>query len=319
MTRLDQLPTEITQLICCHIHPSSIVAFSCTCQTLLSQSQVALQRHAYYLLKYHEVNDHSATLLCRTLLDVLREPWLAWYIKRAVFYCDRRDWTPWTGSCAAHGRHFEEFRDPQDSKRDEAENLQLYQLVMKGYIEHSGNLHHQMPMLTKVYSVEDMATLRAAIEAQPSCAYQTNRWMRLLARGGDLICKILLISVAQYLQEVVLPPEPSTDNRDHRDYHCWRAALIDHVPQQLINKDCGGTGCLTSIHSKDEFVYTVKHNRPSSYPETDSTAGETSKANGSELGFSEWVSAIIEGNDQPQTSLSHEDRFSKISLSYCAT
>lgn len=172
MARLDQLPLEVIELIYYYLHPSSIVAFASTSKHLHYQSINVLEEHQSYRQKYEEITDRLPDTVPRALLDILREPWLAWYIRRVIFHNGRRGW-----------KHGEALGVNVDS-------------------EHKGGSRSFDAIFC---SAEDKALLRTAIGSNFRLRHSpTIIWMRQLERGKDLVYKVLLLSSVPCLSELVV-------------------------------------------------------------------------------------------------------------------
>ncbi|KAI9777903.1 MAG: hypothetical protein M1835_005107 [Candelina submexicana] len=92
MAHLMNMPNELVHEIFSLLHPSSIVDFACTCKRIHAVAPNILKEHKARMQRYYEVNDWYPDTIASTLLEVLTDPWLAWYIRRLVIFVHRGDW-----------------------------------------------------------------------------------------------------------------------------------------------------------------------------------------------------------------------------------
>ena len=230
MAQLDQLPREVIQTTCSYIHPSTIVAFASTCKILYIQSTRALARHRHCLQKYYEVDDRSAKNIPVVLLDVLRQPWLVWYIKRLVIYTHRDYWSDWETVYNSDGsRKYRLVRSIDDGnllrRLHRLDEIAQYQSIFRtAFNVDQCLLDPWIIGLSRYFYPKDILLLRTAIEEDPECGRNPNKWIRSIARGDDFIYRILLISIASGSVQLDISKRICLD----QNCACWRCEkLID--------------------------------------------------------------------------------------------
>lgn len=226
MPRLDQLPTEITHLIYWYTHPSAIVAFASTCRLLHNQSSKAQGQHRRNLRKYSEVSDIDSHTIPRVLIDVLREPWLAWYIKQLFICTQRRHWTRYwanedgSDNCQ-RGQQLADFK----SGLYYAGCKPIFRAAIQDKPDCIYEFDAWAMALSKLFSPEELLLISNAIEKHPTYGEKLKKWLIALARGDDVIYKILLISAIPDLKKLVLPSCRCSNSCNP----CWVCDLLHYL------------------------------------------------------------------------------------------
>lgn len=243
MTQLDQLPNELLHLICSFVHPSTIVAFASTCKTLYGQAPVALEQHRNYLQKYHQISGRYPHTIPRVLLDILQEPWLAWYIKHITINQHCRNWMGWSreykdhtcqdGHCAT---------DHHQAGLYAAEHHRLrehFRQILEDFNSDERIMILQETFVSLVYSDEEMGLLRRAVKDHTNSSNHGKAMVDLL-RGDDSMIAAMLIDAAPDLRGVILPVIPAPEMYEEGVTHCvpcWKCRVVSHITP-LLEENC---------------------------------------------------------------------------------
>ncbi|KAI9703339.1 MAG: hypothetical protein M1836_007906 [Candelina mexicana] len=202
MAYLINIPNELVHEIFSVLHPSSIVDFACTCKHIHAVAPTILQQHKARMQKYYEVNDWYPDTIASTLLEVLTDPWLAWYIRRLVIFVHRGNWEEW-------------------QTRDDTHQTRPVPII-------DGNTTYCSKYLSKPFRT----LLWEALKDLP-LVDDPNSFMQTIEAGNDLPLKCILLSRLSNIETLVVTAYEAFSNDNIVRWLSGSLALVAQMPKTI--------------------------------------------------------------------------------------
>ncbi|MCJ1393312.1 hypothetical protein MMC18_006184 [Xylographa bjoerkii] len=197
MANLLALPNELILEIYQQVFPGDLVSFACVSKRLHVLGQRALVKHHTWALVYQEINDRYGHDVPAVLLRILRNPGLAWYIKRVVIDRYRglnEDWL--------------ERLDPQDMPTDDLPGV----LGLDGALKPSGPYPFTTSDIELIVSTLQSRLFPDAKGVSLHSANSLYNFTENIVNGDDGPLKLLLALLSPNLNTLVI-----TADSQHRD------------------------------------------------------------------------------------------------------